>query len=119
MQDEPRSDTELLKLEFKVQLELLIGEFEQAVNDKEFTDVDLIIVWNRRTSTVGWHVKGISQQRQIALEHRGVPTDIVEYVLEDQYGHYRPLICVADLLQKIDLVNGETDDLDSFVEGLG
>ena len=116
--DEPRSDTELLKLEFKVQLEVLIGEFEQAVNDKEFTDVDLIVVWDRRLSTLGWYVKGISRARQNTLEHRGIPTNIVEYVLEDQYGNYRPLICVADLLQKIDLVNDETDDLDAFVQEL-
>lgn len=116
--NEPRSDAELLKLEFKVQLEALISEFEQAVNDKEFSDLDLIIVWDRRITTQGWHVKGISRQRQNALEQRGVPTDIVEFVLEDQYGQYRPLICVADLLLKIDLVDEETDDLATFVEEL-
>lgn len=117
--DEPRSDNDLLKLEFKIVLEDLVGEFDQAVHDKEFTDVSLIIVWDRRLSKIGWQVKGVSQAKQNELEQRGVPTNIIEYVLEDNYGNYCPLICVADLLQKIDIVNGETDDLDAFVAELG
>ena len=121
--DEPRSDVELRKLEFKVLLEDLVGEFDLAVHDKEFTDVALIVVWDRRLTKIGWQVKGISQARQNDLEQQGVPTNIVEYVLEDQHGRYCPLICVADLLQKIPIVNGETDDLetddlDVFVEEL-
>ena len=119
LQNEPKSDNDLLKLEFKVLLEELVAEFDQAVHDKEFTDIALAIVWDRRLSKVGWQVKGVSQARQNELEQRDVPTSIVEYVLEDQYGNYRPLICVADLLQTIDNVDGETDDLDAFVEELG
>ena len=117
--DEPRSDAELRKLEFKVLLEDLVGEFDQAVHDKEFTDVALIVVWDRRLSRIGWQVKGISQARQNDLEQQGVPTNIVEYVLEDQHGRYCPLICVADFLRKIPIVDGETDNLDAFVEKLG
>lgn len=119
MPDEPRSDNDLLKLEFKVLLEDLVNEFDRALHDKEFTDLALIVVWDRRVSSIGWEVKPISQARQNNLEQRGVPTTIVEYVLEDRHGHYCPLICVADLLQKIDLVNGETDDLDAYVQELG
>ena len=117
--DDPKSDKDLLRLEFKVLLEALVDEFDQAVHDKEFEEVDLIVVWDRRLSKIGWQVKGIPQARQNELEQRGVPTNIVEYVLEDQYGHYCPLICVADLLQKFDIANGETDDLDAFVTELG
>ena len=116
--DEPRSDNDLLKLEFKVLLEDLVGEFNQAVHDKEFADLALIVVWDRRVSSIGWQVKPISQARQNNLEQLGVPTTIVEYVLEDQHGNYCPLICVADLLKNINLVKGETDDLDAFVEEL-
>ena len=117
--DEPGSENDLSKLEFKVLLTELVNEFEQSVHDKEFTDVSLIIVWDRRINNAGWQVKAISQARQNNLEQLGVPTTIVEYVLENRYGRYCPLICVADLLEKIDLVNGETDDLDAFVEELG
>ena len=117
--DEPGSDNDLLKLEFKVLLVELVKEFDSSVQDKEFTDVGLIVVWDRRLDTNQWHVRGISETRRNELEHRGIPTNIVEYVLEDQRGTYRPLICVADLLQQINLVNGETDDLDTFVEQLG
>ena len=116
--DEPKSDAELNRLEFKVLLENLVDEFDQAVYDKEFTDMSLIIVWDRRLDRIGWQVKGIPQDRQNNLEQRGVPTDIIEFVLEDQYGRYCPLICVADLLQKIEVVNGEIDDLDAFVKKL-
>ena len=117
--DEPGSENDLSKLEFKVLLTELINEFERSAHDKEFADVSLIIVWDRRISNVRWQVKAISQARQNNLEQSGVPTTIVEYVLENHHGRYCPLICVADLLQKIDLVNGETDDLDAFVEELG
>lgn len=116
---EPKSDKDLLKLEFKVLLKDLVGEFDLAVHDKEFMDVALIVVWDRTLTEIGWDVKGISLARQNALEQQGVPTNIVEYVLEDRYGQYRPLICVADLLQKIKIVDGETDDLDAFVKELG
>ncbi len=119
--DEPKSDAELSKLEFKVLLEDLIAEFDHAVHEKEFNEVALIIVWDRRLNTkdYGWQVKGISLAKQNELEQQGVPTNIVEYVLENQNGDYRPLICVADLLQEFDIVNGETDDLDAFVKELG
>ena len=116
--DEPRSDNDLLKLEFKVLLEDLVVEFDRAVHDKEFADLALIIVWDRRVNSIGWQVKSISQARQNSLEQQGVPTTTVEYVLEDQHGNYCPLICVADLLQKIDLVNDQADDLDAFIEEL-
>ena len=116
--DEPRSDNDLLKLEFKVLLDDLVSEFDHALDDKEFTDLSLIVVWDRRVSSIGWEVKPITQARQNNLEQLGVPTTTVEYVLEDLDGHYCPLVCVADLLQKFSLVNGETDDLDKFVEEL-
>ena len=116
--DEPRSDNDLLTVEFKIVLEKLVDEFDLAVHNKEFTDVDLIIVWDRTLSNGDWHVKGISQEKRNVLERRGVPTDILKYVLEDQHGNYRPLICVADLLQEIPIVDGEADDLDGFVEEL-
>ena len=106
-------------LNLQVLLTELVNEFERSAHDKEFTDVSLIIVWDRRISNVGWQVKAISQARRNNLEQLGVPPTIVEYVLENRHGRYCPLICVADLLQKIDLVNGETDDLDTFVEELG
>ena len=114
--DEPRSENDLLTLEFKVLLENLVDEFDLATHDKEFTDVDLIIVWNRTlNNNPDWKVKGIDPDRRNALEQRGIPTDIVEHVLEDQYGQICPLICVADLLMEFDLINGETDDLAAFV----
>ena len=118
IEDEPRSDNDLLKLEFKVLLEDLIVEFDRAVHDKEFTDLSLIVVWNRTVSSIGWQVKPISQARQNDLEQHGVPTDLVEYVLEDLHGHYCPLICVADLLQNIPCQNDRSDDLEAFVAEL-
>ena len=117
--NEVRSDSELLTLEFKVQLEKLIDEFDVVTDNKEFRDVDLIIVWDRTLNHNDWEVKGISLEIQNRLEQRRIPTDIIEYVLEDQYGNVRPLICMADLLQKFNLINDETDDLDAFVEELG
>ena len=116
--NEPRSDNDLLKLEFKVQLENLVNEFDLAVHDKEFRDVDLIVVWDRTLNNPDWRVKGISPDRRNALEQRGVPTNIVKHVLENQHGEICSLICVADLLIKFDLINGETDDLDAFVTQL-
>ena len=117
--NEPRSDNDLLKLEFKVQLENLVNEFDLAVHDKEFRDVDLIIVWDRTLNNPDWRVKGISPDRRNALEQRGVPTNIVKHVLENQHGETCSLICVADLLKQFRLLNDETDDLDAFVEKLG
>ena len=116
--DEPGSDNDLLTVEFKVMLENLVDEFDLAVHNKEFTDVDLIVVWNRTLNNTDWHVKGITPETQNVLELRGVSTTIVEHVLEDRYGDCRPLICVADLLKKIPIVDGETDDLDAFVKEL-
>ena len=117
--EEPKSEKDLLKLEFKVKLQGLIDEFDHAIDNKEFREVNLIIVWDRRCSGGnGWVVKG-AQTRRNELKRQGVPTNIVDYVLEDQYSQCCPLICVADLLQKFDIVNGETDDLDAFVKKLG
>ncbi len=116
---EPLSDADLRKLEFKRLLDRLIQEFEHAIDDKDFREVDLIIVWDRRVEIPGWHVKGISRSRRLDLESRGVPTTWIEYVLEDRHGQYRPLICVADLLNNIPLVDGENDDIASYVEELG
>lgn len=118
--EEPKSDKDLLNLEFKVKLQGLIDEFDHAIDNKEFSAVSLIIVWDRRCSKENsWTVKGISQSRKKELKRKGVPVNIVDYVLEDQFSEYHPLICVADLLQKFDTVDGETDDLDAFVEKLG
>ena len=117
--NEARSDSDLLTLEFKVLLEKLVDEFDLVTDDKEFSDVDLIIVWDRTLDNNNWTVKGISPEIQNRLEQRGVPTDIIEYVLEDQYGNVCPLICMADLLQNFNLINDATDDLDAFLEELG
>jgi anti-sigma regulatory factor (Ser/Thr protein kinase) len=114
---EVRSDAELKSLEFKVRLEVLIEEFDSATHDKEFRDLELIIVWDRRTDTTQWNVKGISAQRRTQLEGIGVPTDLIEYILEDAYGNYCPLICVADLLSRIPVV--DKDDLDDFIKEMG
>ncbi len=117
--EEPAADSELKLLEFKIALDDLVNEFETAFNAKDFEQLSLIVVWDRRVNVAGWQVKGVSQARQNELEQRGVPTDLIEYVLEDRYGHYRPLICVADMLQNVPKVEGEDDDLDSFVKELG
>jgi len=117
--EEPAADSELKMLECKIALDDLVNEFETAANNKEFEQLSLIVVWDRRVNVPGWQVKGISQPRQNELERNGVPTDLIEYVLEDRDGHYRPLICVADMLQKVPKVEGEDDDLDSFVKELG
>jgi hypothetical protein len=114
---EPRSEAELLALEFKVKLDDLVHEFDSATHDKEFKDLGLIIVWDRRVGNPQWNVKGISDARRTYLESIGVPTDLVEYVLEDAYGNYCPLICVADLLTRIKEV--AKDDLDEFIKELG
>ena len=110
---DPKSEADLLSLEFKVKLDDLINEFDSATHDKEFSDLRLIIVWDRRTNKPLWNVKGITDARRTSLEGMGVPTDIIEYVIEDTYGKYCPLICVADLLAKIDVV--DKDDLDDFI----
>jgi hypothetical protein len=116
----PSSDHELKRLEFKQKLNRLIDEFEAATHEKEFKEVALVIVWDRRTDKPGWTVKGISDPRRTKLEEQGVPTDLVEYVLEDHLGHYCALICVADLLQKIPLEEeGVSDDVNRFVEEMG
>ena len=97
--NEPRSDNDLLTLEFKVQLENLVNEFDLAIHDKEFRDVDLIVVWDRTlNNNSDWKVKGISPDTRNALEQRGVPTNIVKHVLENQYGEICSLICVQTCL---------------------
>lgn len=117
--EEPAADSELKLLEFKITLDELINEFETAFNAKDFEQLSLIVVWDRRVNVSGWQVKGISQARQNELEQCGVPTDLIEYVLEDRYGNYRPLICVADMLKEVPKVEGKDDDLDAFVTELG
>ncbi len=116
---EPPSDSDLKKLEFKRQLDVLIGEFESATHDKEFKDVDLVIVWDRRILSLGWSVKGVSASRKGGLENVGVPTDLIEFVLEDRHGNYRPLISVPDLLQKIPLIAGQADGIEGLVTRMG
>ncbi len=118
-EEEPAADAELQMLEFKILINDLINEFETASQAKQFEQLSLIVVWDRRVNVPGWQVKGISQPRQNELESNGVPTELIEYVLEDRYGHYRPLICVADLLKKLPVEEGKEDDLDAFVMELG
>lgn len=115
----PRSDNDLKLLEFKLRLQHLVDEFDLATHDKEFKDLALAVVWDRRVSKPGWTVKGISEPRRTRLENQDVPTDLVEYVLEDLRGNYCPLVCVADLLTKISLEAGEEDDVDEYVRSLG
>ena len=109
------SDKELRLLEFKLELDTLVHEFEASIADKEFKDVQLILVWDRRISVPGWDVKGISSARRNQLESSGVPTDLVEFILEDGYGTYCPLICVADLLARLPVMPDHLDDVDKFV----
>jgi len=117
----PQSDADLLKLEFKLDLDRLVNEFQTASQDKEFTDVDLVIVWDRDIDTSSWSVKGLSQSRSSELEriYEGIPVDILDHVLEDNYGNYCPLISVADLLTDLQLEDDKDDDLDSFVAKMG
>jgi len=115
--EQPGSEADLLPLEFKVNLDDLLREFDSATHDKEFRDLRLIIVWDRRLTEAQWNVKGISEARRTHLEGIGVPTDLVEYVLEDAYGNYCPLICVADLLGGI--TAAAEDDLDEFIREMG
>ena len=114
----PGSDNDLKLLEFKLRLQNLVDEFDLATHDKEFKDLALAVVWDRRVSKPGWTVKGISEPRRTKLENQDVPTDLVEYVLEDLHGNYCPLICIADLLSKIELA-AATDDIDEYVRSLG
>lgn len=113
------SDAELKVTELKVRLEDLVAELELATHDKEFTDLDLIVVWDRTLTKPNWFVKGISEARRGGLEASGVPTELVEYLLEDGLGRYRPLICVPDLLLTL-TPHPELpeDDLQALVESM-
>ncbi|MEM1268480.1 MAG: ATP-binding protein [Bacteroidota bacterium] len=115
----PGSDSDLKLLEFKLRLQHLVDEFELATHDKEFKDLALAVVWDRRVLKPGWTVKGISEPRRTKLENQNVPTHLVEYVIEDLHGDYCPLVCVADLLAKINLKADEKDDVDEYVRSLG
>jgi len=120
LKNEPASDAGLSRLEFKVRLDDLLAEFDSATHDKEFKDIHLIVVWDRRQSKPGWTVKGISNSKRLNLERMNVPTDLVQYVLEDGYGNFLPLICVADLLLRMRPLEGvEGDDLEEFVTSMG
>lgn len=114
----PGSERDLNFLEFKLNLQDLIEEFDLSTHDKEFNDLALVVVWDRRINKPGWAVKGIATSHRNKLESQGVPTDLVQYILEDNYGRYCPLICVADLLEKIELQK-ETDDIEEYVRLLG
>ena len=116
---EPRSELELKTLEFKLKVDRLVEEFDQAQHDKEFREVALVVVWDRRVTKPGWTVKGISPARRTALERQGVPTNLIKHVLEDRHGDYCALVSVADLLTKIPLIDGSQDDLDEFVTSMG
>ncbi len=115
---EPRSDVELKRLEFKLSLQKLVDEFDLATHDKEFRDVSLVVVWDRTVTKSGWSVKGISPPRRTQLDNMGVPTDLIEHVLEDRLGMFRPLICVADLLAKVPLEESTEDDLNEYVRSM-
>jgi hypothetical protein len=118
-ENEILSDADLSSLEFKTDVDELTNEFDLSVEEKEFTDVSLVVVWNRDSTRDGWVVKGISPDQRNQLENAGVPTDLVDFVLEDGFGNSRPLLCVADMLQKIPPREGQVDDIDDFVESLG
>ena len=115
----PKSENDLFSLEFKVKLDDLINEFNSAIHDKEFKDLSLIVVWDRRTTKPLWNVRGISDARRTNLETTGVPTNIIEYVLEDNHGNYCPLVCVADLMENIEMDKDDEDDLDEFIIKMG
>ncbi len=119
--DEVKSENDFSVLEFKVELDKLIYEFEHATYEKEFGDLSLIIVWDRRCSVPGWSVKGISTARRNAMEGRGVSTDLLQYLLEDREGIFCPLICVADLIaENLCIREGEVtnDNLDAFIQAM-
>jgi anti-sigma regulatory factor (Ser/Thr protein kinase) len=113
------SDADLKKLEFKTKLDDLTNEFDHAIEEKEFAEVALIIVWDRRSNRDSWIVKGISPDMRNRLEVGGIPTSLVNYVLEDGRGNARPLLCVADILAEIPKRDGKDDDIDSYIDELG
>lgn len=113
------SDADLSNLEFKNDIDDLTNEFDVSIEEKEFTDVSLVIVWNRNSTRNGWVVKGISPDQRNQLENAGVPTDLINFVLEDGLGNSRPLLSVADMLQQIPPQDGKEDDIDSYVDSLG
>lgn len=115
---EVKSDSDLKLLEFKMDIDDLAKEFEQATHDKEFRDISLVVVWDRDISYPRWDVKGISARRRGRLEELGVPTDFVSYILEDPNGDYKPLICVADLLRDLDVVDEDADELEDYIDSL-
>ena len=118
-EDEILSDADLNSLEFKVDVDELTNEFDLSVEEKEFTDVSLVVVWNRNSTRDEWVVKGISPNQRNQLESAGVPTDLINFVLEDGLGNSRPLLCVADMLQQLPPKDAEEDDIDEYVDSLG
>ena len=62
--DEPRSDNDLLKLEFNVFCKKISLENLRPSSPPKgsFTE-DLIVVWDPRLSKIGWQVKGISHSK--------------------------------------------------------
>jgi anti-sigma regulatory factor (Ser/Thr protein kinase) len=113
------SDADLNLLEFKLNIDELTNQFDHSIEEKEFGQLSLVVVWDRRCTRDGWVVKGISPEMRSNLESRGVPTSLVQYVLEDRRGRTRPLLCVSDMLQNLDKVDEENDDIDGFVEEMG
>lgn len=97
----PLSDDHLKRIEFKVSLDQLVGDFDNAHNPKEFRDTDLIVVWSDQLppEEKSWRVIGIDDQKRRELRARGVP-DYIQLALEEQSSaNYKPLICVRDLYQ--------------------
>ncbi|MFV9505666.1 MAG: hypothetical protein AB4911_14015 [Oscillochloridaceae bacterium umkhey_bin13] len=109
------SEKELQILEFKVKLSELVQEFELATNDKDIDSVDLIVVWDRQIDIPGWSVKGVSASREVDLARKQIPTSLISYILEDSRGHYRPLICVADLVAQLPIADANADDVDQLL----
>lgn len=118
-EDDILSDADLSSLEFKIDIDDLTNEFDLSIEEKEFTDVSLVIVWDRDSTRDGWVVKGVSPDQRNQLESAGVPTNLINFVLEDRLGNSRPLLCVSDMLQQLPLKSGREDDIAEYVASLG
>jgi hypothetical protein len=94
----PKTDANLLNLEFKVKLSALVGEFDSPASEKEFKEVDLIIVWEDDIPELDkeWKVRGVTDYRRHELDRRGVPRYITTILEEERSAEYRPLIIVRE-----------------------
>jgi len=102
-EQQPRADSHLKSLEFKVSLRRLVDEFESALSPKEFRDTDLIVVWHDDLPETEktWKVRGVDEQKRLELDHKGVPPFINFVLEEDHSALYRPIIVVKYWLEEL------------------